>query len=137
VDSELRTRLLDDSFRSDSDSDFDVSYQDEDYTSQSRRGKGKAREDNMDWKTGDGAKTTGVETHVSSVGVERHLKSSDGAGASGQGNGTFELAGNGSSAGEGVDGEVLEQAIEALEGKKKSWWAYLLTREFWFVLLLG
>lgn len=137
MDSDPRTRLLEDSFRSDSDSDFDVGYQDEDYTSEARPKKGKAREDSMDSKTGVGAKTTGVETHISALGGERHLKSSDGAGASGQGNGSFELAGNGSSADEGVDGEVLEHAIETLEAKKKSWWAYLLTREFWFVLLLG
>jgi solute carrier family 35, member F1/2 len=38
---------------------------------------------------------------------------------------------------EGVDTDVLEDAIAVLEGKKKTWYAYLLTRDFWFVLALG
>ena len=36
-----------------------------------------------------------------------------------------------------VDEVVLEQAIEALESKKTRWWAYMKTRDFWIVLLLG
>jgi solute carrier family 35 protein F1/2 len=36
-----------------------------------------------------------------------------------------------------VDPEVLEHAIEALENKKTAWWAYLTTRDFWLVLLIG
>jgi hypothetical protein len=37
---------------------------------------------------------------------------------------------------EGVDTDVLEDVIAVLEGKK-TWYAYLLTRDFWFVLALG
>ena len=36
-----------------------------------------------------------------------------------------------------VDVEILERGIEALEGKKKAWYAYLLTKDFWLVLLIG
>ncbi|RFU32383.1 hypothetical protein B7463_g3950, partial [Scytalidium lignicola] len=36
-----------------------------------------------------------------------------------------------------VDTAVLEHAIEAIEEKKKAWYAYFLTRDFWIVLLLG
>lgn len=38
---------------------------------------------------------------------------------------------------DGVNAEVLEHALEALEGKKKVWYAYLLTKDFWLVMLIG
>lgn len=38
---------------------------------------------------------------------------------------------------EAVDGVALERAIETLESKKTKWWAYLATRDFWIVLLIG
>ncbi|CZS93774.1 hypothetical protein WAI453_001217 [Rhynchosporium graminicola] len=36
-----------------------------------------------------------------------------------------------------VSPEVLANALETLEGKKKSWYSYLLTKDFWIVLLIG
>jgi len=36
-----------------------------------------------------------------------------------------------------VEAVVLEQAIEAIEGKKSAWYAYLMTADFWIVLVIG
>lgn len=36
-----------------------------------------------------------------------------------------------------VSPEVLEHGIEAIEGKKSAWYAYLTTRDFWLVLTIG
>ncbi|KAH8816852.1 hypothetical protein F5884DRAFT_237098 [Xylogone sp. PMI_703] len=36
-----------------------------------------------------------------------------------------------------VDNSALEHAIETIEDKKKAWYAYFLTRDFWIVLVLG
>lgn len=33
--------------------------------------------------------------------------------------------------------EILGQGLEALEGKKKAWYSYLTTRDFWIVLAIG
>lgn len=38
---------------------------------------------------------------------------------------------------EAIDGVALERAIDALESRKTKWWAYLATRDFWIVLLIG
>lgn len=88
----------------------------------------------MSSKMDDGAKATGVETNINSLGGERHTKSSDGTAAAGSG--SFEMADD-RATGDQIDGEILEHAIENLESKKKAWWAYLLTRDFWMVLILG
>lgn len=133
MDSDSRTRLLEGTFYSDSNSDVNSEYQDEDQD-QLEIGIERARRDNMSSKMGDVTKATALETNVSSLGEERHTKSSDGAAP--EGSGSFEMAGD-RDAGDQVDGEVLEHAIENLESKKKSFWAYLRTREFWSVLILG
>jgi hypothetical protein len=44
---------------------------------------------------------------------------------------------HGTNATEGVERVELAHALQELEGKKKAWYAYLLTREFWAVLVLG
>ena len=36
-----------------------------------------------------------------------------------------------------IDPEVLGDALHALENKKTVWYAYLTTKDFWIVLLLG
>ena len=36
-----------------------------------------------------------------------------------------------------VDPVVLNHAIEALEKRRTAWYAYLLTRDFWLVLVIG
>ncbi|TGO75129.1 hypothetical protein BELL_0232g00010 [Botrytis elliptica] len=81
---------------------------------------------------GNNVKVAGVETNVNALEGDRHAKSSDGA----QGSGSFGMASD-RATGDQVDGEILEHAIENLETKNKKWWAYLLTRDFWIVLILG
>ena len=40
-------------------------------------------------------------------------------------------------ASEGAEQVEIAHALDEIEGKKKVWYAYLLTWEFWFVLALG
>jgi hypothetical protein len=84
-----------------------------------------------------GVKTSALETHERHVGDS--YKSSDGLEGNGDGSGSIEMVGeigvNGN--GDEVDPEVLEHAIEALEKKKTAWYAYLTTRDFWIVLMIG
>ncbi|TEY65665.1 hypothetical protein BOTCAL_0137g00010 [Botryotinia calthae] len=86
----------------------------------------------MSSKMGNDVKVAGLETNVNALEGDGHTKSSDGA----QGSGSFGMASDGA-AGNQVDGEVLEHAIETLETKNNKWWAYLLTRDFWIILVLG
>ncbi|KUJ06344.1 DUF914-domain-containing protein [Mollisia scopiformis] len=81
-----------------------------------------------------GAKTTAVETYEANG--ESYHKGSDGLEASGEGSGSIQMTGDGQVNGD-VNPEVLEHAIEVLETKNKKWYAYLTTRDFWFVLALG
>jgi solute carrier family 35, member F1/2 len=80
-------------------------------------------------------KVTGVETYAVGNG-DSYRKSSDGLEVAGSDG--IEIAGQrvGTNTDE-VDPEVLEHAIQALENKKTAWWAYLTTRDFWLVLLIG
>jgi hypothetical protein len=81
--------------------------------------------------TGFDAKTTAIETHDRKLG---NAESND----LGDGSNEVRVEGPGPGGSEDtVDELVLEQAIDALESKKTKWWAYLTTRDFWFVLLLG
>jgi solute carrier family 35 protein F1/2 len=81
------------------------------------------------------SKVTGVETY------ETHLgdKSSEGLDGNGNGSGSLEMTGQRgvTATDEEVDPEILEHALQALENKKTAWWAYLTTRDFWLVLLIG
>jgi solute carrier family 35 protein F1/2 len=83
-------------------------------------------------------KVTGVETYERHVG-ESYSKSSDGLEGNGNGSGSLEMAGQRvvTNPDEEIDPEILEHAIQALENKKTAWWAYLTTRDFWLVLLIG
>jgi solute carrier family 35 protein F1/2 len=95
----------------------------------------------MDSKTAD-TKTTAIETHDRALeNGEDYRRSSDGLEINEHGNGTTETNSDelraANSGGEAVDAVVLEQAIEALESKKTKWYAYMTTKEFWAVLLLG
>jgi solute carrier family 35 protein F1/2 len=61
-------------------------------------------------------------------------------GASGSGSNSVErdAAGNYElNATEGAERTEIANALEEIEHKKKKWYAYLLTREFWAVLALG
>jgi solute carrier family 35 protein F1/2 len=81
--------------------------------------------------TGADAKSTAIETHDTKLANEDSNELGNGSNeVSVEGQGL-----NGSE--EAVDEGVLERGIEALEAKKTKWWAYLATRDFWFVLLLG
>lgn len=82
-------------------------------------------------------KTSAVETHVSPVEAYYGKAGEDfGPSTSGSDNqrvkGVYEL-------GAPQNSEVVElsHAIEEIERKKTTWYAYLKTREFWFVLALG
>ena len=80
-------------------------------------------------------KTTAIETQHDVGNRESYRKSSDGLQGTGEESGSMEMHAH---VGEdGVDPEVLEHAIEALESKKRAWYAYLLTKDFWVVLLIG
>jgi hypothetical protein len=86
-------------------------------------------------------KTTAIETYERPLG-ESYRKSSDGLEGNGDESGSIEMVRNEYEGvrgvnGENVDGVVLEHAIEVLEGKKKAWYAYLTTKDFWMVLVLG
>lgn len=99
------------------------------------------RQSAMDSKTAD-TKTTAIETHDRALeNGEDYRRSSDVLEINEHGNGTTETNSDelraANSGGEAVDAVVLEQAIEALESKKTKWYAYMTTKEFWAVLLLG
>jgi solute carrier family 35 protein F1/2 len=81
-------------------------------------------------------KTTAIETQREfDNGNGDSYKSSDGLEAIGEESGSMEMRAQAGE--EEVDTEVLERGIEALEGKKKVWYAYLLTKDFWLVLFIG
>lgn len=77
------------------------------------------------------AKATGIES-IHEVGPGESYKASDGLEGVGGGSGSMEMRGENV-----VDEAVLEQGIEALEGRGKKWYAYLMTRDFWLVLVIG
>ncbi|KAF4629293.1 hypothetical protein G7Y89_g8856 [Cudoniella acicularis] len=78
------------------------------------------------------AKATGIE--ASELPVEQSYKADDGELR--DGSGSIEMTGNGTGD-ENVNPEVLEYAIQALEGKKKHWYTYMTTADFWVVLAIG
>lgn len=87
-----------------------------------------------------GVKTTAVEAYEQPLG-NSYRKSGDGLYGNEGGSGGVEMAGDeGVRAVDGedaVDNVVLEQAIQALESKKTAWYAYLTTKDFWLVLIIG
>lgn len=78
-------------------------------------------------------KVTGIE-RIHEVGLGESYKASDGLEGTGGGGGSGSMELRDDS---GVDEAVLEQGIEALEQKGKKWYAYLMTRDFWLVLVIG
>jgi hypothetical protein len=86
-------------------------------------------------------RVTGVDTYAVGNGESYH-KSSDGLEADGSpveviGSNGMEMTGQRVANEDYVNPEVLEHSIQALENKKTAWWAYLTTRDFWLVLLIG
>jgi len=82
--------------------------------------------------------TKGVEAHGI---TEYYRKTGDELGVHEQRTGSLELNAQGdrhvNDGDEIVDDAVVEQGLEALEEKKKAWYAYFLTTDFWIVLLIG
>jgi hypothetical protein len=77
------------------------------------------------------AKSTGVEAHARPVG-ESCKSADDGVGVS-DGSHSMEMRNENGD----VDPEVVALGIEALERKQKHWYSYVLTRDFWIVLVIG
>jgi len=88
-------------------------------------------------------KTSAVETHVTAIGNGATYRKS---------NDDFEISGSGSGSGNGVVVEEINKmdmaepalsrielatALQKIEGKKTKWYAYLTTRDFWIVIILG
>jgi solute carrier family 35 protein F1/2 len=84
-----------------------------------------------------GSKTSAIETLHDISNGDSYRKTSDGLEGNGEQSRSIEMGAREVNAEDIVDPEVLEYAIEALESKKKAWYAYLLTRDFWVVLLIG
>lgn len=82
------------------------------------------------------AKATGVETTELPVG-QSYKAADDGMEHVRDGSGSIEMRGSGSGSEDNIDGEVLEYAIQSLEGKRKHWYTYLTTKDFWLVLAIG
>ncbi len=80
-------------------------------------------------------KTTAVETHAIDNG--EFYRKSDGMEGNGESSNSMTAGRRVNGLDEEVDGEVLEHAIEALESKRTAWYAYLVTKDFWLVLLIG
>jgi solute carrier family 35 protein F1/2 len=78
------------------------------------------------------AKITGIETHAHPVGES--YKAGDEGMVVSDGSNSMEMRGEGV---DDVDPEVVAAGIEALERKRTKWYSYVLTRDFWIVLLIG
>lgn len=79
-------------------------------------------------------KTSAVETHTTVIGNgASYRKSTDDFGISGWGSGP----GNGIVVEDAASPTELAIALEKLEGKKIKWYAYLTTKDFWIVIILG
>lgn len=88
-------------------------------------------------------KKSAIETHTTAIGNGASYRKSDGDFAinesgSGSGNGVgveeineMDMAETAPSSGE------LATALQKIEGRKTKWYAYLTTRDFWIVIVLG
>jgi hypothetical protein len=83
------------------------------------------------------AGTKGIEAYERDVGGA-YRKSSDGLDGN-EGSGSIEMNGRGieNDGEEVVDEVILAQGIQALESKRKHWYTYMTTKDFWLVLLIG
>jgi solute carrier family 35 protein F1/2 len=84
------------------------------------------------------AKTSAIETQINPIDpvAGSYLKSTDGEASGSAANGpagVYEMR----APEDGIDRADLAHAIDEIESKKKSWYAYMLTRDFWIVLALG
>lgn len=81
-------------------------------------------------------RVTGVDTYAVGNG-ESDRKSSDGSPVEVIGSNGMEMSEHRVTNEDDVNPEVLEHSLQVLENKKTAWWAYLTTRDFWLVLLIG
>ncbi|KAL2074262.1 hypothetical protein VTL71DRAFT_8040 [Oculimacula yallundae] len=82
-------------------------------------------------------KSAYIETHERGPNGETYRKSSDGLENSAQVSNNVEVDEERRVEDHEVNPEVLEHALEQLEGQKKAWYSYLLTKDFWIVLAIG
>jgi solute carrier family 35 protein F1/2 len=88
-------------------------------------------------------KTSAVETHTTAIGNgASYRKSNDDFEVSGSGFGSGNRGGveeiNAMDmAGPALSRIELETALQKIEGKKTKWYAYLTTKDFWIVIILG
>lgn len=80
----------------------------------------------------------GIENQERAV-TEHYRKSTDGLDGV-AGSGSIEMNGDHVREVDGeehVNEEVLAQGLQTLEAKKKHWYTYMTTKDFWIVLILG
>jgi solute carrier family 35 protein F1/2 len=88
-------------------------------------------------------KTSAIETHTTAIGNgASYGKSTDDFGVtgsrSGSGNGVgVEEINEMDMAGPVPSGVELATALQKIEGRKTQWYAYLTTKDFWIVIILG
>ena len=88
-------------------------------------------------------KTSAIETHTTAIGNGASYRKS---------NDDFEITKSGSGSGNGVGVEEINEmdtaapepsrvelatALQKIEGRKTKWYAYLTTKDFWIVIVLG
>lgn len=69
--------------------------------------------------------------------AEQSYKGVDEMVANDVGRNSVEMRGERSASEDEVNPELLANGIESLERKKKHWYSYLLTKDFWIVLVIG
>jgi solute carrier family 35, member F1/2 len=88
-------------------------------------------------------KTSAIETHTTAIGnSSSYRKSNDDFGVTGSGFGSGNGVGveeiNEMDMAESVPSRIeLATALQKIEGRKTKWYAYLTTKDFWIVIILG
>ncbi|PBP16650.1 solute carrier protein [Diplocarpon rosae] len=85
----------------------------------------------------DALKTTAVETQARAHMGESHRKSTDSSEGNTLETRNLQIGREERVRDDDIAPEILGQGLEALEGKKKAWYSYFTTRDFWIVLALG
>ena len=80
------------------------------------------------------AKATGVEAHAHTVGES--YKAADEGHVVSDGSNSMEMRGD-RGGDDYADADVVAAGIEALEKKRTHWYSYVMTRDFWIVLIIG
>jgi solute carrier family 35 protein F1/2 len=92
---------------------------------------------------GNEIKTSAIETHTTAIGDSSgYMKSNDDFGVSGSGSGSGNGVGveeiNEMDIAEPIPSRIeLATALQKIEERKTKWYAYLTTKDFWIVIILG